>query len=181
MNDPRDDLMTSAQVEVKEWKVWAASPPSSGKNGKNFVLVARPSPIGSAKEKRRSARTPHKAEAVLAAVEWARKLNLDQRNRRGCVYFIRNVRTRAVKIGWSADPERRRRDLQTVCEDELVLAVVLRGAPRSAEFALHSRLQAARLHGEWFRGDEIERIVLAFSAGSPTWHAVLKLLPTGIL
>jgi integrase len=52
---------------MSEWKVYVCNPPASGKNGRNFMLSAQEDGV---EWKRRSARTPIRAEAEHAAREW---------------------------------------------------------------------------------------------------------------
>ncbi|MFJ2854422.1 GIY-YIG nuclease family protein [Streptomyces rubiginosohelvolus] len=68
---------------------------------------------------------------------------------RGYLYLISSANSPLVKIGWSDNPERRLRDLQTGSPVSLqLLAVFEGGAVMEAE--LHRRLGDKRRHGEWF-------------------------------
>lgn len=66
----------------------------------------------------------------------------------GFVYFIAN--DAAVKIGFSADPAGRLRDLQTASPYSLQLLGAVEGGKKH-ERAIHAALDEFRLRGEWFR------------------------------
>ena len=65
------------------------------------------------------------------------------------VYVIGSDDDGPVKIGVSAEPLARMRDLQTSNPHKLSLLVKIRGS-REDETALHQRFAASRLTGEWF-------------------------------
>lgn len=67
----------------------------------------------------------------------------------GFVYAISNGRG-AVKIGWSKDPLKRHKYLQTAHTDKLTILGVKEGSA-SDETALHDSFANFRLRGEWFR------------------------------
>lgn len=89
------------------------------------------------------------------------------------IYFIRNLRSRSVKIGISEDPAARLASLQTGNEDELLLEVAIPDADLSLERRLHDEWSSLRLRGEWFRSDprleayiaELKRSIAVFSSG----------------
>jgi hypothetical protein len=54
-----------------------------------------------------------------------------------------------IKIGWAANPEKRKRELQTGAPGPLNILHTIPGGVRQ-ERALHELLKEARLHGEWF-------------------------------
>ena len=68
------------------------------------------------------------------------------------VYFIRNPITRSIKIGFSIDPDRRIKDLQTASESELIIEAVLPGT-LSTEQYLHQRWEHLHVRGEWYKSD----------------------------
>lgn len=77
----------------------------------------------------------------------------------GYVYFITSGE--ATKVGWSLDPERRLRSLQTGNPEPLVLLAKIEGTKKD-ERRIHKSLRRARLHGlEWFQAGA----VLAYLAG----------------
>lgn len=78
---------------------------------------------------------------------------------KGYVYFIQGQCGGAIKIGYSASPEKRLKELQTGYPDTLMILLMLPGS-ESTERALHREFEASRLQGEWFRPDEyvIKRI-----------------------
>ncbi len=68
----------------------------------------------------------------------------------GFVYFIGRADGEGlVKIGYSADPQRRLGDLQTGSPVELAIIDTVPGS-EDFEQELHARLSANRRHGEWF-------------------------------
>lgn len=67
----------------------------------------------------------------------------------GYVYCIVHHERRAAKIGYSADPYRRFKQLQTGSPDMLTLFDKLPG-DTALEAAFHRHLADRRLHGEWF-------------------------------
>lgn len=80
-------------------------------------------------------------------------------------YFIRAGDNGPVKIGISADPEKRLRGLQTAQPDKLKLLGVLSG---DHESKLHRQFNDLRLHGEWFRpaATLLEFIEASFGTGT---------------
>jgi hypothetical protein len=75
------------------------------------------------------------------------------------VYFIENPERGTVKIGYSADPEKRLASLQTASCDKLVLLGSIPGGP-SDERELHSRFGHLKKRNEWFQfTDELQGFV----------------------
>lgn len=73
-------------------------------------------------------------------------------SKRARVYFIR-ASTGAIKIGFAVDPVVRMHSLQTSNPERLELLGSFAGTI-AQERALHDRLKASRLHGEWFSPSE---------------------------
>lgn len=78
------------------------------------------------------------------------------------LYVMQAVSGR-VKIGRTADPEKRRRSLETASGHRVFLIAALPNMGRR-ELSIHIRLKAYRLIGEWFSGTPegqaaIERVV----------------------
>jgi prophage antirepressor-like protein len=70
------------------------------------------------------------------------------------VYAIREKDTGNIKLGISADPERRLRDLQTGNSSELELVAYVKAKNRFAdETALHKKASGHHIRGEWFSQD----------------------------
>jgi hypothetical protein len=67
----------------------------------------------------------------------------------GYVYFIQATRCRLIKIGYSADPVRRFRNLQTANPEPLQPLGIIAGTIED-EWDLHERFHNDRVHGEWF-------------------------------
>ncbi|WP_331737688.1 GIY-YIG nuclease family protein (plasmid) [Streptomyces sp. NBC_01732] len=65
------------------------------------------------------------------------------------VYLIGSPESPLVKIGWSDNPERRLRDLQTGSPVLLKLLALFEGGA-VIERELHRRFADKRRHGEWF-------------------------------
>src|SRR5689334_17494835 len=70
-----------------------------------------------------------------------------------------------IKVGQSADPEVRRRKLQTLenCRIELVLKLPRKG---HREGAIHRELKRFHIDGEWFEGTEEAREAIGRSIKS---------------
>lgn len=70
------------------------------------------------------------------------------------VYFLRNMTTGSVKIGWCRSQElnRRRSVLQTGNEHELLMIAAVPG-DRMLEANLKARFAPFLIRGEWFRGE----------------------------
>jgi hypothetical protein len=72
------------------------------------------------------------------------------------VYFIQAMDTGAIKIGFSIDPLRRIKELQTGHPAILKLICCIEGT-RADERAFHQRFQKDRYQGEWFHPEPILR------------------------
>jgi len=72
---------------------------------------------------------------------------------KGYVYFIQGLCGGAIKIGFSVDPVKRLRALQTGYPDTLTILFMVPGN-ESTERQVHKEFEASRLKGEWFRPDE---------------------------
>ena len=73
---------------------------------------------------------------------------------KGYVYFLQGQCGGAIKIGYSINPEKRLRELQTGYPDTLIILLMIPGSEAS-ESALHRQFEASRLNGEWFRPDNL--------------------------
>ncbi len=65
------------------------------------------------------------------------------------IYFIRMGSNGPIKIGFSVEPKRRLRQLQTASPTRLLLLAVVPGE-LTDELAIHRRLRRYRGEGEWF-------------------------------
>lgn len=82
------------------------------------------------------------------------------------VYFIRQVGTPFVKVGWtSSDPAARLSGLQTANPTELALERVVVGHGRETERMLHRKWRSRLVRGEWYRLSDAE-------VASPTFEPV---------
>jgi predicted GIY-YIG superfamily endonuclease len=67
------------------------------------------------------------------------------------VYLIKSSETSYYKIGYSANPSQRLKQLQTGCPDELLMIETFQSQhARRIEYALHNSYSHARKHNEWF-------------------------------
>lgn len=67
------------------------------------------------------------------------------------VYLIKSSETGYYKIGYSANPEQRLKQLQTGCPDKLdMISTFSSPRARKLENALHNSFSYARKHNEWF-------------------------------
>jgi hypothetical protein len=80
------------------------------------------------------------------------------------VYFIQHGDYGPVKIGVAADPEQRRRELQTGNPEQLAIRATVPGG-RTLEVDLHRRFKDWHIQGEWFGGGERSAVILAYAAG----------------
>ena len=75
------------------------------------------------------------------------------------VYFIGRGRKGPIKIGFSKDPQKRMKSLQTGSAEPLSMLGLVKGG-RAIEAIIHRRLARNRLHGEWFeRCPEVESFI----------------------
>ena len=65
------------------------------------------------------------------------------------IYFISNG-SDLVKIGYSSNPLRRLKDLQTASPNQLELLAVLPG-DKTTEIEYHSKFATFKIRGEWFK------------------------------
>lgn len=79
----------------------------------------------------------------------AKALNTDYRDK-GYVYFIQADKGDEIKIGWSKDPMKRLRTLQTAATKELHLLATMEGG-MNLEYEIHQRFANHRTVGEWFK------------------------------
>lgn len=86
------------------------------------------------------------------------------------VYFIHNGE--AIKIGVSANPQKRLASLQTSYHKPLTMLAVIDGG-RDVESRLHAKFDEFRLSGEWFEDHKAIRKYIDRVAPSPVeWDAV---------
>ncbi|MFC8765121.1 GIY-YIG nuclease family protein [Streptomyces sp. NPDC057193] len=78
------------------------------------------------------------------------------------VYLIGSAESPLVKIGWTDNPERRLRTLQTGSAVPLAVLALFEGGA-IVERALHRRFADKRQHGEWFNlGPDPVKVVSPF-------------------
>lgn len=116
---------------------------------------------------RASSWTDSQRDALMAEAEarWEREMfpgpeRAPRPPRPGYVYLMRDARSGYTKIGFSIDPSRRERTLQSEVPDVRLLCCW--AGTRGDERALHQRFQEKRVRGEWFdlTDAEIEAIGL---------------------
>jgi YspA, cpYpsA-related SLOG family/Meiotically up-regulated gene 113 len=81
------------------------------------------------------------------------------------IYFTQDTQTKAIKIGYSKNPKRRRAGLQTATPNELALLGTVHGGLEH-ERAYHDKFAQFHIQGEWFKG-EILPSVLEIIAKNP--------------
>lgn len=77
------------------------------------------------------------------------------------IYFAQDTTSKAIKIGYSKDPKKRRSGLQTASPNPLELLGVVHGGLEH-ERAYHKKFKEERIHGEWFHGTilpEVQEII----------------------
>jgi len=72
----------------------------------------------------------------------------------GFVYFIEAVGTPRIKLGYSVDPEKRLKELQTGSPYKLALLAKWPAIPQTETY-LHELFTEYRVHGEWFELPQI--------------------------
>jgi hypothetical protein len=87
-----------------------------------------------------------------------------RQERASFVYFIQDGDDSPVKIGVAADPEQRRRELQTGNYRRLAIRLVIPG-DSALEAELHRRFKDWHVEGEWFGGGERSKAILTFGEG----------------
>jgi hypothetical protein len=68
------------------------------------------------------------------------------------IYFIQDTVTRAIKIGYSTNPQKRLKDLQHSNQNKLVLLYAMQGELEH-EAELLQRFDKFKMEGEWFKGE----------------------------
>lgn len=100
------------------------------------------------------------------------------------IYFIQNMTSKAIKIGYSGNVKGRMRTLRTASADPLELLGAIEGN-KAGEHRLHRRFAVDRLAGEWFRpSEELNAFILASlekgkaDDGRPTTKEACDLMTT---
>src|SRR5947209_6314715 len=68
------------------------------------------------------------------------------------IYFIQDTVTRAIKIGYSTNPQKRLKTLQNSNQNKLVLLYAMHGEYEQ-ESELHRRFEKYKMGQEWFKGE----------------------------
>jgi len=69
------------------------------------------------------------------------------------IYFIQNTNTNLIKIGYSALPRKRLKQLQLSHIDKLKILLTIKGS-YSEEGKVHKKFAHLRVNGEWFRPEK---------------------------
>jgi hypothetical protein len=77
------------------------------------------------------------------------------------MYFTQDTVTKAIKIGYSKDPKKRRSGLQTASQNPLILLGEIHGGLED-ERQYHDKFAQYCIQGEWFKSDilgEVKQII----------------------
>jgi hypothetical protein len=66
------------------------------------------------------------------------------------IYFIKNITTGHIKVGFTDDPQKSLQELQAGSTDKLELIKTIEG-DEAAEAALHEEFAAVEVDGKWFK------------------------------
>jgi hypothetical protein len=91
----------------------------------------------------------------------------------GFVYFIQNVDSGNVKIGFSVNPFIRAAQLGTACR-----VVAFFPAARAAEFDMHELFLGSWISGEWFDITDEMAALVRFLCGVREWESLGFKLPS---
>lgn len=109
-------------------------------------------------EEKRAERMRQELDNIRVDAEIEKKIITQSRKptkkHRGYVYFIQGLCGGAIKVGYSVNPEKRLKELQTGYPDTLTILLMIPGDEK-IERHLHREFEASRLQGEWFRPDDL--------------------------
>jgi Meiotically up-regulated gene 113 len=95
----------------------------------------------------------------------------------GAVYFIRDAKADAIKVGHSRDPHKRLSDLQVGSSAKLELIGVI-AAAKKIEPLVHRQLFEGHIRGEWFYDRGVtSQWLLDMTQSEPMYRHVWKLVP----
>lgn len=91
------------------------------------------------------------------------------------VYFFEAVGSELLKIGFSIDPVKRFRQIQTSSPFPL-RAVLVRSGDKVIERQIHESLDYCRQHGEWFSAteEELDELTELRSRWWDEWHSFVR-------
>lgn len=78
---------------------------------------------------------------------------VENKNKKGFVYYIQEEMDGNIKIGWSEDPLKRLSEHQTSNSRELRMLVYVKG-DKDYEKEIHRKFQSSKTTGEWFKPDK---------------------------
>jgi hypothetical protein len=95
------------------------------------------------------------------------------------IYFIQDTVTRAIKIGYSTNPQKRLKNLQNSNQNKLVLLYAMHGELEH-EAELLQRFDSFKMEGEWFKGEIAGAVsqIIAADKLNP-WQPSLTVLVAG--
>jgi hypothetical protein len=77
------------------------------------------------------------------------------------IYFTQDTLTKAIKIGYSKNPKKRRSGLQTASQNPLILLGEIHGGLEDERW-YHDKFAQYCIQGEWFKGEilgEVKQII----------------------
>lgn len=89
----------------------------------------------------------------------------------GRVYFISAKEGGPFKVGWSKEPRRRLKELQTAHHQELRIYGCIPGQPE-LEGQIHNEIAGAHIRGEWFEREAVLKWIEAWEQSPDTWGAL---------
>jgi len=100
-------------------------------------------------------------------------------SKKGCVYFVKDNRSKAIKVGYTKhhEPSLRIRQLSTSSPYGVTLIDYVQCEnPKQVESEIHEMLNHVRLSGEWFKIDEsmVSRLVLFYSGSVTQQYLVMR-------
>ncbi len=81
------------------------------------------------------------------------------------IYFVQDMETKLVKIGWSWNPKERRAHLASSLRADIIMLATEEGE-RAREMELHQQFSDAKHHGEWFHPVESIRTYVEMLGGT---------------
>jgi len=95
-----------------------------------------------------------KAERLRKEIDTKANASEKAKRYKGYVYFIQGQHGGAIKIGYSVNPQKRLKELQTGYPDTLKILVMLPGNEYTRDI-FHRQLKESRLNGKWFKPDNL--------------------------
>ena len=93
-------------------------------------------------------------QAAIVPQRPSKQKGKTQDKRKGFIYLIENTDTGNVKIGFSANPEKRLKELQSISGCSLRIIGTKKGT-QAREKELHRKFSQYRIRGEWFKPEQV--------------------------